>query len=46
MTLMPVSNITLCGSSSSNGGGSRWIAQRVSASISLASASSGLPSTL
>ena len=31
MTLMPVSNICCFGSSSSNGGGSRWIGQRSAA---------------
>ena len=46
MTLMPVSSMTFFGSRSANGGGSRWIGQRVSASISDASASSGSPSTL
>src|SRR5438874_4971886 len=44
MTLMPVSSIWVRGSSSSNGGGSRWIGQYVSAST--ASTSRGSPRTL
>ena len=34
MTLMPVSNISLLGSSSRNGGGSRWMSQWSSIPVS------------
>ena len=46
ITLMPVSSICFFGSSSENGGGSRWIGQRSLAWISEASVSSGSPITL
>ena len=45
MTLMPVSNICARGSSSSNGGGSRWMSQR-SSTAPMSSVSSGSPMTL
>ena len=46
MTLIPVSSITCLGSSSSNGGGWRWIGQRSAAWIWSGEVSSGSPSTL
>ncbi len=47
MTLMPVSNISLLGSSSRNGGGSRWMSQWSSIPVSWSEdTSSGSPSTL
>ena len=46
MTLIPVSNIFCFGSSSSNGGGSRWIGHQSAAWIFDASVSSGSPITL
>src|SRR6266496_1761365 len=46
MTLIPVSNIWVFGSSSSNGGGSRWIGHQSCGWIWSASTSRGSPSTL
>src|SRR5918999_2075972 len=46
ITLIPVSNIWVLGSSSSKGGGSRWIGQRSSAEIESGSTSRASPSTL
>ncbi len=43
---MPVSSMTFFGSSSANGGDSRWIGQYVSGWMFEASVSSGSPSTL
>src|SRR5436305_1387510 len=43
MTLMPVSNISVRGSSSSSGGAGRWIGQRSVISILSSSVSSGMP---
>src|SRR6266540_411827 len=46
MTLMPVSNIWVLASSSSKGGGSRWMGHRSSYVIVSAATSSGSPRTL
>jgi hypothetical protein len=46
ITLIPVSSMIFFGSSSANGGASRWIGQRSDTWMSSGSASSGSPSTL
>ena len=46
ITLIPVMKISFCASTSSNGGGWRWIGQRSSTWIESAGTSSGSPQTL